>query len=72
MQLCVMMDVHLPHVPVEVLKHLPADGVVVRVQADLDHVVHGVLAPVAVLPGLVEVPQAIVGLPGVPAGHSGV
>ena len=45
-----------PHVTVQVLEHFPSHGVVVWVQTDFDHVVHGVLTPVVVFPGFVEVP----------------
>ena len=44
-----------PNVTIKVLKHLSTDSFIVRVQADLDHVVHCVLTPFIVLSCLVEV-----------------
>ena len=55
-----------PEVLVDGLEDLPSDGLVVGVEADLDHVVHGLVAPVRVFPRLVEVLQGIVGVSQVP------
>ena len=48
------------------VKHLPSDGVVVWVQTDLNHVVHGQVSPVGVFPRLVEQPQRLCGVASVP------
>lgn len=55
-----------PEVGLDRLKHLPADGVAVRVEADLDHAVGGAVAPVRVLPSHVEVLDRLVWVPSVP------
>ncbi len=54
------------HVRVDSLKHLAAQHLVVGVQADLDHVVDGPLAPLAVAPSLVEQLEGVVRVARVP------
>lgn len=56
-----------PHVSVQVLEHLSSYGLIVRVETNLNHVVHRVLAPVVVLPGFVKVTQPVVRFTGVPS-----
>ena len=56
----------LSAVRVDALEHLAAQHLVVGVQADLDHVVDGPLAPLAVTPSLVEQLEGVVRVARVP------